>query len=307
MPVPITTMANSGAEANARAPEVNAREKANAGPAAHSSTVDNTSAARYSLLTVELPGQEIITAGVLLEDPAADRVHIRLRRDWERLTPDEAEVLAELEDHLLAQAAEEGAAKFFARLEDTLSNAIRVSDRREAMVEDFPRALARLYRQHVRSEAQPFVTHLPRYSLAVAAGPFLENQVIEPGGIEGDASQDQVWEEAPAGLRLTREMFVAEIVGHSMEPLIPDGSLCVFRRGVTGSRQGRLVLVEALGEAGGDRYTVKRYHSEKRQNDAGEWAHERIRLEPLNPAFEAWDLDPQEDRYRILAEFVAVL
>jgi len=27
----------------------------------------------------------------------------------------------------------------------------------------------------------------------------------------------------------------------------------------------------------------------------------------LNPAFEAWDLDPQEDRYRILAEFVAVL
>ena len=92
-----------------------------------------------------------------------------------------------------------------------------------------------------------------------------------------------------------------------MEPLIPDGSLCVFRRGVTGSRQGRLVLVEALGEAGSDHYTVKRYRSEKRQNDAGEWAHERIRLEPLNPAFEAWDLDPQEDRYRILAEFVAVL
>ena len=107
--------------------------------------------------------------------------------------------------------------------------------------------------------------------------------------------------------RLTREMFVTEIVGRSMEPLIPDGSLCVFRRGVTGSRQGRLVLVEALGEAGNDRYTVKRYRSEKRQNDAGEWSHERIRLEPLNPAFEAWDLDPEEDRYRILAEFVEVL
>jgi SOS-response transcriptional repressor LexA len=248
---------------------------------------------------LELPGRETITAGVLLEDPATDRVHIRLRRDWERFAPEEAEVLTELEDHLLDQAAEEGAVRFFARLEDTLSNTVRVSERREAMVEDFPRALARLYRAHVRSEAQPFVTHLPRYSLAVAAGPFLENRVIE------EASE--AWEEAPAGLRLTREMFVAEIVGHSMEPLIPDGSLCVFRRGVTGSRQGRLVLVEALGEAGGDRYTVKRYRSEKRQNDAGEWAHERIRLEPLNPAFEAWDLDPQEDRYRILAEFVQVL
>ena len=268
---------------------------------AHASTVMNTRAARYSLLMVELPGQEDITAGVLLEDPATDRVHIRLRRDWERIDPDEAEVLAFLEDDLMARAADEGAAKFFARLEDTLSNTIRVSDRREAMVEDFPRALARLYREHVRSDALPFVTHLPRYALAVAAGPFLENPVMD------EAIEDQAWEEAPAGLRLTREMFVAEIVGHSMEPLIPDGSLCVFRRGVTGSRQGRLVLVEALGEAGSDRYTVKRYRSEKRQNDASEWSHERVILEQLNPEFEAWDLDQQEDRYRILAEFVQVL
>ena len=300
MPVPITNIADARVMEDAHTgANANAAAEANAGPDA--STVVNTGAARYSLLMVELPGQETITAGVLLEDPATDRVHIRLRRDWERIDPDEAEVLAFLEDDLLARAAEEGATKFFARLEDTLSNTIRVSDRREAMVEDFPRALARLYREHVRSEAQPFVTHLPRYSLAVAAGPFLDNRVIE------EASDDQVWEEAPVGLRLTREMFVAEIMGHSMEPLIPDGSLCVFRRGVTGSRQGRLVLVEALGEAGGDRYTVKRYRSEKGQNDAGEWTHERIRLEPLNPAFEAWDLDPQEDRYRILAEFVAVL
>jgi phage repressor protein C with HTH and peptisase S24 domain len=300
MPVPITTMADAKtmADAETRA-GANAGEDASA--KANTSTVAYTHAARYSLLTVELPGQETITAGVLLEDPATDRVHIRLRRDWERLAPEEAEVLAFLEDDLLARAAEEGAAKFFVRLEDTLSNTIRVSDRREAMVEDFPRALARLYREHVRSEAQPFVTHLPRYALAVAAGAFLENRVIDETG------EDQAWEEAPAGLRLTREMFVAEIVGHSMEPLIPDGSLCVFRRGVTGSRQGRLVLVEALGEAGNDRYTVKRYRSEKRQNEAGEWAHERIRLEPLNPAFEAWDLDPQEDRYRILAKFVQVL
>lgn len=261
-----------------------------------------TRAARYSLLTVELPGQEPVTGGVLLEDPATDRVHIRLRRDWERIAPEESEVLSVLEDDLLAKAAEAGAAKFFAQMEDTLSNTVRVSDRREAMVEDFPRALGRLYRQHVQSQAQPFVTHLPRYSLAVAAGPFLENRVVE----------EEAWEEAPPGLRLTREMFVARIVGRSMEPLISDGSLCVFRRGVTGSRQGRLVLVEALEQSGSDRYTVKRYRSEKRQshsgeNDAGEWAHESIRLEPLNLQFEAWDLDPEEDRYRILAEFVQVL
>jgi SOS-response transcriptional repressor LexA len=262
-----------------------------------STSVAGTRAARYSLLTVELPGQDAVTAGVLLEDPAANFVHIRLRRDWEQFAPDEAEVLSLLEDDLLARAAQMGAAEFLAQLEDTLSNTIRVSNRREAMVEDFPRALGRLYRQHVHSAAQPFVTHLPRYSLAVAAGPFLENREIE----------EEAWEEAPPGLRLTPEMFVARIAGRSMEPLIPDQSLCVFRRGVAGSRLGRLVLVEALDQGGNDRYTVKRYRSEKRENEAGEWSHQRIRLEPLNPAFEAWDLDPQEDRYRILAEFVQVL
>jgi SOS-response transcriptional repressor LexA len=267
-----------------------------------STSIANTRAARYSLLSVELPGRGEVTAGVLLEDPETDRIHIRLRRDWERIAADEAEVLTLLEEDLRSRANEVGAESFFAEMEDTLSNAVRVSDRRAAMVEDFPRALGRLYRQFVLSEAQPFVTHLPRYSLAVAAGPFLENRVIEA----------EAWEETPPGLALTREMFVARIVGRSMEPLIPDGSLCVFRRGVTGSRQGRLVLVEALDHAAGGRYTVNRYRSDKLQtdageNDAGEWSHQRISLEPLNPRFEAWNLEPEEERYRILAEFVQVL
>jgi SOS-response transcriptional repressor LexA len=261
-----------------------------------------THAARYSLLTVELPGQAPVTAGVLLEDPRSDRVLIRLRRDWDLVAPEEAEVLSALEDDLSAQAVAQGATQFFAQLEDTLSNTVRVGERREAMVEDFERALGRLYRQHVTSRVQEFRTHLPRYSLAVAAGPFLENHAVEKEG----------WEEAPPGLRLTEEMFVARIAGRSMEPLIPDGSLCVFRRGtfggsIAGSRQGRLVLVEALGEAGNDRYTVKRYHGEKVKRPDGTWRHEQIRLEPLNPAFEAWNLAPEEDRYRILAEFVQVV
>ncbi len=89
-----------------------------------------------------------------------------------------------------------------------------------------------------------------------------------------------------------------------MEPRIPDGSLCVFRHGVAGSRQGRLVLVEALGQ--NDRYTVKRYRSEKRQTPEG-WSHEKIVLEPLNPEFDSWELDPEEDRFRVIAEFVRVL
>ncbi len=190
-----------------------------------------------------------------------------------------------------------GAARLLDWIEQTWSNAVRVSDRQEAVVEDFSRALGRLYRQHVRSNVREFETHLPRYSLAVAAGRFLENREVEPEG----------WEEAPADLRVTPEMFVARIAGRSMEPKIPDGSLCVFRHGiVAGSRQGRLVLVERLGGGENDRYTVKRYRSEKRRTEEG-WSHERIVLEPLNPEFEAWELDPEEDRFRVIAEFVRVL
>jgi phage repressor protein C with HTH and peptisase S24 domain len=251
--------------------------------------------AQLSILELELPGELPVNAGVLLEDPAADRLLIRLRRDWEEIAPGEAEVLGALEEDFTERAREMGAARVVEHLEDTLSNTLRVSDRREVMVEDLDRALGRFYREHVRSSVHPFVTHLPRYSLAVAAGKFLENPEVAAEG----------WEEAPEGLALTSGMFVARIAGRSMEPKIPDGCLCVFRAGVTGSRQGRLVLVEGSGS--NDRYTVKRYRSVKEQRADGTWAHERITLESLNPEFESWDLDPEEDRFRIIAEFVRVL
>ncbi len=260
-------------------------------------SVLTTQNARYMILTLELPGAGRMNAGVLLEDPATDRLWVRLRRDWDEFAPEEAEVLSAIEYDLASKAREMGATQLLGYLEDTLSNALTVTGRHEILVEDFERALARLYRENVQSTVRPFVTHLPRYSLAVAAGKFLENQEVSEDG----------WEEAPPDLRLTEELFVARIVGQSMEPRIPDGSLCVFRQGVTGSRQGRLVLVEQLGGGANDRYTVKRYASEKAQREDGSWSHEKITLEPLNPEFDAWTLDPEEEKFRIVAEFVRVL
>jgi hypothetical protein len=66
------------------------------------------------------------------------------------------------------------------------------------------------------------------------------------------------------------------------------------------------VLVEDTGSAN-DRYTVKVYRSKKSQRPDGTWDHASITLEPLNPEFEAFDLAADEDRFRILAEFVRVL
>jgi len=256
-----------------------------------------TQPARLSILHLEMPGRVPVSAGVLLEDPANDRLYLRLRRDWDVIAPAEAGVLAELESDLAAKTQHLGAARLLDQLQDTLSNVLTISEPREVMVEDFSRAVPRLYRELVQATVRPFVTHLPRYSLAVAAGKFLENHEIEEEG----------WEEAPSGLHPTPAMFVARIAGRSMEPRIPDGSLCVFRAGVTGSREGRLVLVEYDGGGTNDRHTVKRYHSRKRTASDGNWEHAIIRLEPLNADFDAWELNPEEDRFRIVAEFVQVL
>jgi phage repressor protein C with HTH and peptisase S24 domain len=270
-----------------------------------SMSVAATQLARLSILQLEMPGSAPVSAGVLLEDPATNRLHLRLRRDWDVIAPAEAGVLSELESDLAAKSQDLGAARVLDHLQDTLSNTLTISEPREVLVEDFSRALPRLYREMVQATVRPFVTHLPRYSLAVAAGRFLENhEITQQEGDEG-------WEEAPSGLRPTPAMFVARIAGRSMEPRIPDGSLCVFRAGVTGSREGRLVLVEHDGAGTNDRHTVKRYHSIKRQNADGSpdvhWTHEIIRLEPLNPEFDAWELNPEEDRFRIVAEFIQVL
>ena len=269
-----------------------------------SSTGLGTRLARYSMVQAETPEQGLVNLGILLEDPETDSVRLRFRRDLESLADDEEdqEVLEALAQDLAQKAHEMGAGKLFQYLESNVSNAIRVTDREEVLVENFGRALDRLYLKNVRSNVLEFRTHLPRYSLKAAAGKFLENQEISEDG----------WVEAPEDLRLSTDMFVAQIAGRSMEPLIPDGSLCVFRYGVTGSRQGRLVLVESSGALGNDQYTVKRYQSTKAQTESGEpdtgaWKHTRIRLESLTPEFPSWDLDPDEEKYRILAEFVRVV
>lgn len=257
--------------------------------------------AQYSVLQAELPSGDITPIGILLEDSVSHTLYHRLRRDFEQWAdPSDVEVLESLGDDLAAKAdpRDLGAEGLFVYLEESLSNGLRLTNREAIEVEDFDRAVNRLYRRHVESNVIEFRTHLPLHSLRVAAGEFLENREVSR----------EAWIEAPGDLRLTPDMFVARIAGHSMEPLIPDSSLCVFRRGVTGSREGRLVLVEDLQTSGNNRYTVKRYHSEKAQSTGEEaWRHSRIRLEALNPDYPSWDLDPDEEKYRIIAEFVRVI
>lgn len=255
-------------------------------------------AGEYSILSAETPGQGVETIGILLLDPASDELYVRLRRDWDEIASEEdAEVLAELEDDLASKAREMGAAALFRFLEEHASTSLRVSDREAVTTRNFDKTLNELYREHVPARVLQFRTHLPRFSLAVAAGPFLTNP---------EDVQAEEWVETPPDLQLDDDMFIARIQGHSMEPRIPDGSLCVFRRNVVGSRNGRLVLVRNSELADDNQYTVKRYRSEKNVTEEG-FVQTRIRLESLNPAYPSWDLDEDEEKYQIVAEFVRVL
>jgi|SRR5579872_5468218 len=245
----------------------------------------STHLARYAVLTAaETP------VGVLLEDPETNELYVRLRRDWGTFSDDEErEVLELLEDDLLSKGREMGAGAVLSWLEENASNIFRVTDREEILAAGFPGTLNRLYTRHVQSNVLPFQTHLPRYTLRAAAGRFLENEEISEDG----------WVETPRDLHLLPDMFVAQIAGHSMEPLIPDASTCVFRHGVVGSRTGRLVLAESLESTGTNRYAVKRYRRDEKSG--------AVWLESLNPDYPRWELEPDEDKYRIIAEFLRVL
>jgi hypothetical protein len=259
----------------------------------------------FSLLQVALPGAKPRNAGVFLLDPASGELYTRMRSEWQDVSDaDDRELLELLDLDIRLKAKEIGGAEFLRSLEDTLSNTLRITPRERVEVAGFAATLDRLYAEHVETHLQindirEFVTHLPIYSLAAAAGKFGEDRAVEPEG----------WVTAPKRLRLNDSMFVARVVGRSMEPRIADGSLCVFRAGVAGSRQGKLVLVERMGVTDiGSRYTVKKYTSAKAPAGKGEdasWRHTKVRLEPLNPEFKGFDLE--EGKCRMIAEFVQVL
>jgi SOS-response transcriptional repressor LexA len=103
-------------------------------------------------------------------------------------------------------------------------------------------------------------------------------------------------------------MFVAKVVGRSMEPRIPDGSYCVFASPVEGTRQGKIVLVQLRDQAdpeSGERYTVKRYESKKADDADGSWRHVVITLHPLNREFEPIELAADDEgAVAVIAEFI---
>jgi SOS-response transcriptional repressor LexA len=154
-------------------------------------------------------------------------------------------------------------------------------------------------------EAAPdehYVNCVPLVPLKAAAGAFSDPQHIEDGGFE--------WVAVESSQRLRKGMFVAQVVGKSMEPAIPDGAWCLFRAPVEGTRQGKTVLVQlrdASDPETGQRYTVKCYESDKVSDDET-WRHAQITLKPVNPDFDPIVLSSEDEgKMQVVAELVEVL
>jgi type III restriction enzyme len=189
------------------------------------------------------------------------------------------------------------------KFESAIASGVRsLSDLAAALVVTRPdRQLRLISLEDERVKREAFKTLLPLYSLKAAAGYFGNGEAIEP----------ENWVEAGGIGKLDARMFVAKVVGRSMEPRIHDGEYCVFRANPVGSRQGKIVLAQYRGPAdpdNGGSFTVKRYSSEKVGEGNEGWKHTRITLSPLNPEFKPIELSAEsENEVKVIAEFIAVL
>jgi SOS-response transcriptional repressor LexA len=236
--------------------------------------------------------------GVVLFVEETGECAMRFRRDWDQFAGDEAELLAGLANQLETDLSEMGPTGFLQWVDSSLSNSFRVSEPKTALVGQVDRTLNLLYRKFVPSEVQQFRTHLPLMSIRAAAGGF--------GSDMANRAETWVDVDPPGRKSLSDDLFLVRIEGRSMEPDIPDGSVCLFRLYQGGSRKGGIYLVQRIGtlDEGGE-LTIKRYDSRKRVTEEG-WSHEGIEMQPDNPEFNRWQLS-EEDRHITVAEFLTVI
>ena len=166
-----------------------------------------------------------------------------------------------------------------------------------------PRAASRVHQVEPRP-ADKYKTCVPLLDLHAVAGAFVEGEEVEP----------EIWCGVPPGRVLRPGMFVAQMVGHAMEPQIPDGAYCLFERQHderAHALQGRIVLAQHRDiydpETGGN-YTIRRYAQEQRSGASRSRPTRSVRLLPLHPAYAPIILDnvPTGERY-VIATFLAVL
>ena len=146
----------------------------------------------------------------------------------------------------------------------------------------------------------------PRREMAVKSFRIACGEFIGVSDVDREELEKPGMALVPQGIPAAEGMFAARSRGSSMEPRIRNATWCLFHTNVVGTRQDRIVLVEDQSNIGGDRYTLKKYHSRKIYSSDGTWVHEEILLLPLNPRHSPIRLE-NDGTYRICGWFVGTV
>jgi transcriptional regulator with XRE-family HTH domain len=150
----------------------------------------------------------------------------------------------------------------------------------------------------VTSDIAPAGT-VPIFDLAAAAG---------PAGPDSSTPPVAAWATPPRNHRKAREgLFLARAVGHSMEPLVPDGAWCLFRQPPTPPLLGKVVLLrtDLTGQGEAATFQIKRIGALELA-EGGDGV--RVRLDSLNPGVPPIELRATgEAELQAIGEFVEVV
>jgi superfamily II DNA or RNA helicase/HKD family nuclease/phage repressor protein C with HTH and peptisase S24 domain len=142
---------------------------------------------------------------------------------------------------------------------------------------------------------------IPLYDFYAAAGSFSEMQD------EKEYNLTSVPERYA-----TNDYFACRVIGESMNKTIPNNSICIFKKDVIGSRNGKILLIENRDSFDPDfnsAFTVKTYSSEKTVTEEG-YQHDSILLKPnsYDKSFKNIILNEENTiEMRVIGEFVKVL
>ncbi len=143
---------------------------------------------------------------------------------------------------------------------------------------------------------------IPLYDFYAAAGSFSEMQ----------SEKQFTLIEGPENLNNSNDYFACKIIGESMNKIIPNGSICLFKTYTGGSRNGKIVLIENMDIQDQDfnsAFTIKTYSSEKTVSEES-WNHTSIILRPnsFDDSFKNIIINEENGKkMKVVGEFIKVL
>lgn len=151
---------------------------------------------------------------------------------------------------------------------------------------------------NIEKEIRNFI---PLYNFYAAAGTFSEMQ----------SEKDYTLIEGPENSS-NNDLFACRIIGESMNRVIPNGSICLFKPYTGGSRNGKILLIENRDIQDLDfnsAFTIKTYSSEKIITEEN-WEHSSIVLRPNSYDSSYKNIIITEENaaeMRVVGEFVSIL